>query len=173
MAHILVAYATKHHSTEEIAEAITSHLRQGGHRVECIDAGHASAEGYDAVVLGSAVYMGRWRREAKRFLKHERERLAAMPFWIFSSGPIGSGSDDPEKDAKWTEPESVIELAESLGVREHVVFGGRVPPDPGNFVERAMLRDTPADLQDLRDWDAIRTWTQSIATALAGDRLGV
>ena len=171
MARILVAYATKHHSTEEIAQAIAGELRSHGHEADCTDAAHASASGYDAVVLGSAVYMGRWRREAKHFLKHERHRLAATPFWIFSSGPVGEGSGDSDKDEAWLEPTSLIELAESLGVREHVVFGGRLPRDPGNFVESAMVRNTPPDRQDNRDWDRIRDWAQAVATALAGDRL--
>ncbi|TDN91442.1 flavodoxin domain-containing protein [Microbacterium sp. BK668] len=171
MTHILVAYATKHHSTQEIAEAIAAELRSHGHEVDCAEAGHATASGYDAVVLGSAVYMGRWRREAKHFLKHERERLAAIPFWIFSSGPVGGGSGDAEKDEAWQEPKSLMELAESLGVREHVVFGGRLPEHPGNFVESAMVRNTPPDERDNRDWDRIREWTQGVATALAGDRL--
>ena len=168
MAHVLVSYATKHHSTAEIAEAIAAELRERGNDVDCVDAADAHAAGYDAVVLGSAVYMGRWRREARRFLKHERKQLSAMPFWVFSSGPVGEGSGDAEKDEKWLEPASVIELAESLGVREHVVFGGRIPPDPSGFVESAMARNTPPEHQDLRDWDQIRTWAASIASALAG-----
>jgi menaquinone-dependent protoporphyrinogen oxidase len=168
MSHVLVTYATKHHSTEEIAEAIAAELREGGNDVDCVDAADAHADGYDAVVLGSAVYMGRWRREARRFLKHERERLAAMPFWVFSSGPVGEGTGDAEKDDTWLEPARVMELAESLGVREHVVFGGRIPPDPSGFVESSMARNTPPEYQDLRDWDEIRAWSRSIATALAG-----
>jgi menaquinone-dependent protoporphyrinogen oxidase len=166
MAHVLVTFATKHHSTEEIADTVAETLRERGHDVDLRDAGDATAEGYDAVVLGSAVYMGRWRREARRFLKHERHRLAAIPFWVFSSGPVGEPSGDPEKDEKWLEPSSVMELAEEIGVREHVVFGGRVPEDPGNFMERSMARNTPEESRDLRDWDEIRDWAGAVAGAL-------
>ncbi|WP_195760760.1 flavodoxin domain-containing protein [Agromyces kandeliae] len=167
MARVLVAYATKHQSTAEIAEAIAGELRARGHAAEAAEAGGATADGFDAVVLGSATYAGRWRREARHFLSHERERLATMPFWVFSSGPIGEPKPDaPPDDDKWLEPRKVIEQAEALGVREHVVFGGRVPQDPGNFVERAMLQNTPEDYQDLRDWDEIRAWAGRIAEAL-------
>jgi menaquinone-dependent protoporphyrinogen oxidase len=168
MTRVLVAFATKHHSTAEIAEAIAARLRDRGLDTDCRDAGAASTDGYDAVVLGSAVYMGRWRREARRFLKHERRRLADLPFWVFSSGPVGEPGGDPEKDAKWLEPGAVMELVESLGAREHVIFGGRVPEDPGGFVEKAMSRNTPPELQDLRDWDVIRRWADTIADALSG-----
>jgi menaquinone-dependent protoporphyrinogen oxidase len=100
--------------------------------------------------------------------------LAAMPFWIFSSGPVGEKSAPP----KWSEPAAVIRLAERIGVRGHMVFGGRVPQNPGNFVERAMLKNTPAEYQDLRDWDEIREWAARIAASAmlsssdAGDRDG-
>jgi menaquinone-dependent protoporphyrinogen oxidase len=53
-----------------------------------------------------------------------------------------------------------------IGAHEHVVFGGRVPLDPGNFVERAMARDTPPELQDRRDWQAIDNWARGIGEKL-------
>ncbi|WP_353815774.1 flavodoxin domain-containing protein [Agromyces sp. SYSU T00266] len=167
MAHVLVAYATKHQSTAEIADAIVRELRARGHDAEATEAGHATVDGFDAVVLGSATYAGRWRREARHFLSHHRDRLASIPFWVFSSGPIGEPkADAPPEDDTWLEPRKVIEEAEALGVRDHVVFGGRVPEDPGNFVERAMLRNTPEEFRDRRDWDEIRAWADRIADAL-------
>jgi menaquinone-dependent protoporphyrinogen oxidase len=167
MTRALVAYATKHHSTAEIAEAIAARLTARGLDVDCLDVEAAELPGYDAVVLGSAVYAGRWRGEAKRFLKQNLDALSHMPFWIFSSGPVGEKSDeDVVKTAKWLEPRKVLELAESAGVREHVVFGGRMPTDPHGFVERAMVENTPADLLDARDWDVIRTWADRVADAL-------
>ncbi len=166
MARILVAYATKHHSTAEIAEAIADELRARGHDSDCLDVRAAHARGYDAVVLGSAVYMGRWRREARRFLSHERETLALVPFWVFSSGPVGEPKDVPDEDEKWLEPEAVMEQAEALNVREHVVFGGRLPRDPHGFIESSMARNTPEEFQDLRDWEQIRAWAAKIAAQL-------
>lgn len=166
MARVLVAYATKHRSTAEIAAAIADELRTRGHEADCLDAHDAHARGYDAVVLGSAVYMGRWRREARRFLSKEGDSLALMPFWVFSTGPVGEPSGDAEKDAAWLEPEAVIAQAEALNVREHVVFGGRMPQDPHGFIESAMARNTPEEFQDLRDWDQIRDWAGRIAAQL-------
>jgi menaquinone-dependent protoporphyrinogen oxidase len=170
MANVLVAFASKHHSTAEIAEAVAEELRANGHAVDCVDAGGAAAaDGYDAVVLGSAVYIGRWRREARQYLKHNSEALSHIPFWIFSSGPVGEQSDeDAGGEEKWLEPHKVLKQAEAAGVRGHVVFGGRVPQDPGNFVERSMLQNTPEQFRDLRDWDEIRDWAASVARELTG-----
>jgi menaquinone-dependent protoporphyrinogen oxidase len=160
--HVLVAYASKHGSTAEIADAIAAELRDHGIAVDC-SAAHdvGSLDGYDAVVLGSAVYMKRWLRDARRLFRRQRGPLAALPFWIFSSGPCG-----PDPDPAWAEPAGLIRSAEELGVRDHVVFGGRLPLEPSGFIEKAMERDTPRELADRRDWDEIRAWAAGIAAAV-------
>jgi menaquinone-dependent protoporphyrinogen oxidase len=58
-------------------------------------------------------------------------------------------------------------LARELGARENVMFGGRVPADPGNFVERAMLKSTPPERRDARDWPAIEEWARGVASHIA------
>lgn len=166
MTRVLVAYASKHGSTAEIAEVVAQTLRDDGLDADCRDAGDVrSLDDYDAVVLGSAVYMKRWRGEAKHFLRHFDDELAALPFWVFSSGPVG----DPGKDnAGWAEPPRQIARSEALGVREHVVFGGRVPADPHGPAQRGMVKNTPPEFQDRRDWDEIHSWSGRIATELRG-----
>lgn len=161
MSRVLVAYASKHGSTAEIAEAIAAEIRTRGVDADCVEAGEArDVESYDAVVLGSAVYMKRWRREARRFLSHNGDALKARPLWIFSSGPVG---DEP--DESWAEPADVVETVERLGAREHVVFGGRLRTD-GSFMERSMAEKAAPENRDLRDWDEIRAWAAGIATEL-------
>jgi menaquinone-dependent protoporphyrinogen oxidase len=156
----LVSYGTKHGSTREIAEAIAAELGHAGLAVDCREASSVDTlSGYDVVVLGSAMYAGRWRRDAQRLLKRHERELATRPFWLFSSGPVGEKPTPP----KWAEPAKVIARAERIGVRGHVVFGGRVPQEGGNFIERAMVKNTPPEVQDLRDWDEIRRWAAGIA----------
>ncbi|NYF16904.1 menaquinone-dependent protoporphyrinogen oxidase [Microbacterium sp. AK009] len=171
---VLVTYASKNGSTEEIAEAIADELMAYGLDVECGSAHDADASDVDAVILGSAVYADRWLRPARRFLKEESDRLRGIPFWIFSSGPFGEQATSPtDDDLRWQEPPRVLSRAEALGVREHVVFGGRLPTEPHGFIENAMVRNTPDDARDARDWSAIRTWAASIAHELgAKERIG-
>jgi menaquinone-dependent protoporphyrinogen oxidase len=159
---VLVAYATKNGSTAEIAEAIAAVLREEGLDVVCREVTQVPGlERFGAVVLGSAVYMKRWRPEARRFLRRHRSELSTKPLWIFSSGPVGGAAADPS----WTIPKRVVKLAESIGAHPHVVFAGRLPSAPRNFVERAMVRNTPPELRDSRDWDEIRAWARAIASA--------
>lgn len=173
MTRVLVAYASKNGSTGEIAEVIAQELRVQGLEVDCREAGTVrDLESYSAVILGSAVYMKRWRRSARSFLRRHRDALAGVPWWMFSSGPVGAPTPDDAKAAQWLEPPKIVAEAERLGVREHVVFGGRVPAEPHNFMERAMAKDTPAEFADRRDWDEIAGWAAAIARQLK-ERPGV
>jgi menaquinone-dependent protoporphyrinogen oxidase len=157
---VLVAYASKHGSTAEIAEAIAGTLGETGLDVECREASDVkSLDRYDAVVLGSAVYLKRWRGSAKRFLRKHADALATMPFWVFSSGPVGDPAEDAEA-SEWLEPPRIVERVEGLGARQHVVLGGRAPV--GSRTEKC----TPEEFRDRRDWDQIRAWAQSIAAEL-------
>lgn len=167
MARVKVIYASKHGSTREIAEAITEELRAAGQAATCVPAGEVYGLGdCDAVVLGSAVYMGRWRHEAKQVLRRHGPALAAMPFWVFSSGPVGDPAAEQDDGDRWLEPRRVMARAEELGVREHVVFGGTISADPHGFIERGMTRNTPEEFRDRRDWEQIRAWARSIASEL-------
>jgi menaquinone-dependent protoporphyrinogen oxidase len=168
MSHVLVAYGTKHGATADIAEAVAGQLRQEGHAVDCMPAREVvGLDSYDAAIVGSAVYMKRWRPEARRLLRRQAKALAERPFWLFSSGPFGE-----TPDPTWSEPPHLIKEAERLGVRGHVVFGGRLPLEPSNFMERSMVKSCPPDKRDLRDWDAIRAWAKRIGAELSSGASG-
>jgi menaquinone-dependent protoporphyrinogen oxidase len=103
MTTVLVAHASKRGSTAEIAEAIAGSLREAGLDVDCRPVGEVDGlDSYDAVVLGSAVYMKRWQGDAKHFLRHHADELSQRPFWVFSSGPVGEPSKTPARS--WLEP---------------------------------------------------------------------
>ena len=136
MSNVLVAYGSKHGATEEIAQALADELGQAGHSVECLSAESVTGLGsYDAAVIGSAVYMARWRPAARRLLKRAAKELSGRPVWLFSSGPCG------QAEPSWAAPPGIERAAKRLSARDHVVFGGRVPLEPANFVERGMRGD--------------------------------
>ena len=165
MAPVLVAYATKHDSTAEIADRIAAAMRDAGHAAEARPASEVDdLSGYAAVVLGSAVYAKHWQRAARAFARRHAGELRDMPVWLFSSGPFGAPEDHPTAPT----PPVADKLVKQLGAHEHVMFGGRVPPDPGNFVERAMLKNTPPEQRDARDWPAIEAWARDVAHQLDG-----
>ena len=98
MTRVQVVYASRHGGTEGIATRIADVLRARGDEVVTKDAAkNPVSEGFDAYVVGSGVYLGKWLPEGIAFVEHNLRVLAAKPVWLFSSGPVGEGkvSDDP------------------------------------------------------------------------------
>ena len=159
---ILVTAATKHGSTAEIAEAIGRALEAAGHAVtvETVDR-VTSLEPFEAVILGSGVYIGHWLGPARAFARAHAEDLRARPTWLFSSGPIGAPPLPKAEDAV-----DVDELVQQTGAREHRLFGGCVDRHRLGFAERAVLLAVRAQDGDYRDWDDISAWARGIAAEL-------
>jgi len=163
---VLVVYATKYGGTAEIAQRIGQVLREAGLRTDVLPTDRVSdLSTYEAVVLGSAVYIGRWRKEAVRFLKTNEKVLAERQVWLFSSGPTGEG--DPLELLKgWRLPEAQQAIADRIQPRDIAVFHGVVDVDKLNFIERLMIRNVEAPVGDFRDWEAITSWATAIADEL-------
>jgi menaquinone-dependent protoporphyrinogen oxidase len=163
---VLVTYATKYGATAEIAEKIGQVLRDAGFSVDVIIVHHVKdLDSYDAVVLGSAVYIGGWRREAAGFLKSNEKALAKMPVWLFSSGPTGEG-DISTLLQGWHFPKALQPMADRIKPRGMVIFKGALDEDKLGFVEKWMVKNVKAPFGDFRDWPAIASWASSIADAL-------
>ena len=163
---VLVAYATKYGATAEIAEKIGQVLRQAGLGVDVMPAERVSdVRAYKAVVVGSAVYIGQWRKQAAAFLRANEQALAERPVWLFSSGPTGEG--DPVKLVQgWRLPTKLQPIADRIRPRDIVVFQGAANVQKMNFLEKWMLKNVKAPAGDFRDWDAITAWATAIADAL-------
>ena len=83
--HILVAYASRAGSTAEVAETIAQVLREGGAEVDVCSVNRIrTVAGYDALVLGSAIWTGRPLPEALRFAASQRRALAELPVAYFA-----------------------------------------------------------------------------------------
>jgi menaquinone-dependent protoporphyrinogen oxidase len=161
---VLVAYASRHAATAEIAAAIAAELDAAGcpavvAEVRAVE----SLVGFDGVVVGSALYLGRWDEAALALVRRERERLAAIPTWLFSSGPVGIGPATARPE-RLPQPDEVASLAAEIGAHA-TTFGGRVDPAEGGFEMEIMARAGLAG--DWRDFARIRSW----ARAIAGDLL--
>jgi menaquinone-dependent protoporphyrinogen oxidase len=161
--------ASRHGGTLGIAEEVAAGLCDAGVATDLVrlaDAGlHADTDpepgGYEAVVLGSAVYGAHWLLEAVRWADDHADALRARPVWLFSSGPVAEGPLPAERDAVLVEG-----VMADLGARGHRLFGGRL--------ERASL--TPQELAvvtafrvadvDTRDLPAARRWAEAIAGEL-------
>lgn len=164
---VLVAYASRHGGTAEIAETIADKLREYDLTVVCLPVASVTGlSSYDAVVLGSAVYFNHWRPDAARFLRQHGHELSQRPFWAFSSGPVGEAQPGPQ----WHEPHRIMAEVRQLHARGHVVFGGRVSTIQDGPVECLMVQRLPPASRDRRDWGDVRTWASQIASQLDARR---
>jgi len=166
---ILVAYATKHGATMGIASAIAEELRNVGLEVEVHPVAQVQdPSGYAAVVLGSAVYIGQWRREAVSFLETHATTLAERPVWIYSSGPTGEG--DPIELVQGVRiPEKLLPVVDQIKPREITVFHGELDPEELGLGEKLIIKGVKAPTGDFRDWDSIADWASSIGETLKSE----
>lgn len=147
---VLVTVASKHGSTAEIGREIAGTLtKRGLEAVEVPPDGVKSLEGYDAVVLGSAVYAGHWMKPARELVDRLGDGLSMVPVWLLSSGPLGE-PPKPEED-----PVDVAEVLERSKARGHRVFAGKLVKQGLNFGEKAIVLALHASEGDFRDWDDI------------------
>jgi menaquinone-dependent protoporphyrinogen oxidase len=176
---VLVAYASRHGSSAEIAERIAGRLTADGAPAEARPAADVrDADQYDAFVIGSAAYMFHWLKDATTFVKRHRELLAAHPLWLFSSGPLGTETVDAEGNdpLQSSRPKEFEELAEKLHPRDERVFFGAWDPEapPVGMAERMMklvpAGTSPLPSGDFRDWAAIEDWAAQIARELRAPR---
>ena len=165
MRRVLVAYATKMGGTAGIAEVIAETLRGRGLGVTLTEAGGVpERETFAAAVVGSALYLGRWRASAVRLLQR-LARQSDVQIWAFHSGPLG----DDDHETPQSPPSKVAALIEQLGAEDVVTFGGRLPEDASGFIASKMAKGGQAG--DWRNLDLVAAWADHIADEL-GDPQG-
>jgi menaquinone-dependent protoporphyrinogen oxidase len=164
---VLVVVASRHGATDDIAEALARGLadcptgRAAGLTAVVAPAiRRPEPMTFDAVLLGSAVYAGRWLAPAREYAALFADKLRTRPVWLFSSGPIGAPPFPPD------EPHDAAPLAALIRAREHKVFPGRLDKSRLTLGERAMVTAMRAPVGDFRDWDATAAWAAEIAIAL-------
>jgi menaquinone-dependent protoporphyrinogen oxidase len=175
MRRALVVYASRHGATAGIAERIGEVLRTEDIEAVVAEAGDMpDPRGFDACVIGSAVYIGKWEKDATSFVKRHEAVLATKPVWLFSSGPVGTERVDKKGKSLLEDPPIIAELTPTLRPRGTQVFFGAWDPNAPNasFAER-LVRLMPAakDLLptgDFRDWAVIEAWAREIADEVAG-----
>ena len=155
---VLVVYGSKRGGTAELAGMVGAAFADEGWSVEVHPASDVSGlGGFDAVVVGGALYANRWHRDARRFVKQHAALLREMPTWLFSSGPLG----DSAQRAEIAAVPQVNRLAADIRANGHITFGGRLVPDGDGFVARLMAKKMSGDW---RDPEQVREWVHRICT---------
>ncbi len=157
---ILLAYATRYGSTQEVAEAIAAELQQAGLKVKLQPMREVAAvDNYAAIVLGAAIYNAKWHPDAHHFLMQHQEGLSQRTVAIFALGPLNASSAAMRNSRHQLD----MELAKHPWLRPIAIemFVGKMDPTKLSFLDRLGARAS-----DNRDWDAIRSWSQSLTAQL-------
>ena len=163
---VLISVASKHGATGEIGDILAAVLSAARIDVEQSQPQDVvSLDPYDAVILGSAIYAGRWLEPARALGDRLASDLSARPVWLFSSGPLG---DPPMPVA---ESPDALSLSERIGACEHRTLAGRLERAELGFLERAITKAVRAPAGDFRDWVGIRNWAREIAASLTKEKV--
>jgi menaquinone-dependent protoporphyrinogen oxidase len=167
---VLVTYATRYGSTQEVAEAVAATLREQGLEVDLqLMREVRTLEGRRAVILGAPLYIGHWHKDVQRFLRRHREVLMQRPVAIFTLGP--TQPDDQEWAGVRAQLEQELAKYPWLKPVALELFGGKYDPAQLRFPDSLLARSPASPLHqmpasDVRDWTAIRMWASSLAAKL-------
>lgn len=153
---VLVTAASKYGATKEMAGTIGEVMRGRGLDVDVLPMDEVTdVREYDAVIVGSAVYLGRWMTMGREFLDAHQRGLLERPVWLFSSGPIADHGEETQSD--------VEELLDLVDAREHKLFRGSIARRNLSVAERLLIMSLGVNDGDYRDWAEIRAWADGIA----------
>ncbi len=160
---VLVAYGSKRGGTAGLAAMIGGALEAAGMTADVRPAAKVdSLDGYDAVIVGGALYATRWHRDARRFVRRWAAELSGRPVWLFSSGPL----DDSASQRDIPPVAQVRKAMELCHARDHATFGGRLAPYARGFPAAAMAKKNPGDW---RDEAQVTRWVNALLPQLTGE----
>ena len=113
------------------------------------------------MVVAGALYMNRWHRHARRFVRGHTPALRGRPGWLVSSGNL----DHIAPAGELPPVPQVAKLAERIGARGHVTSGGRVTADAKGFPASAIAKIRAGDW---RDTEQVREFAAVVAVSLTG-----
>lgn len=164
MKKILVTYATRGGSTFEVAVCVAEMLCAAGASVDItyVTAVH-EVQGYDAVVVGSAIRMGRWLPEAVAFVQTQRESLSHVPVAYFVvSGMLRNDTPETRRKVRaFLDPMCRMLEPASIGL-----FAGKLSYTLMNGFERNIAEGISSSEGDWRNWEAIRGWAKGLPPLL-------
>jgi menaquinone-dependent protoporphyrinogen oxidase len=157
---VLVTWGSRRGGTEGIGQTIGEALQERGFEVVPLPADRVGGlGGFEAVIVGGALYAGRWPAAERRFVSRSVAELRKVPVWFFSSGPLDDSADRAEIPAT---PQVAV-LAERVGALGHATFGGRLSADAKGFPASAMAKEKSGDW---RNSERVRAWAAELASAL-------
>jgi len=126
-----ILYATKHGAAREIARRIADRI-DGAETHDLKQTDTLNLAGYDRVIIGSSLYAGMIRKEAKAFLAQHADALRGKTVGLFLSG-MSPNNTKEVFDANI--PQDVLQAAKASSF-----LGGIFDPKKAGFLERLIMK---------------------------------
>jgi menaquinone-dependent protoporphyrinogen oxidase len=164
---VLIAYGSNRGGTAGLSTLIASALGWNDLDVEVAAAETVEdLEGYDAVIVGGALYNNRWHPAAFDFVARFRGTLRTLPVWFFSSGPL----DDSARSGDLAPIPQVRDLARMIDIRSHMTFGGVLERKRRGPLGGLLAYGPVGDFRDLHQVEA---WVERVIRQLDEPRTSV
>jgi menaquinone-dependent protoporphyrinogen oxidase len=152
---VLVVYGSERGGTAGLAHMIGTSFQQHGWTAEVRDARTPGPIDADLVLVGGALYLNRWHRDSRHFVRTHHRVLTEMPVWLFSSGPL----DDSARAGDLAPVPQVQTIAAAIEAHGHMTFGGRLEARPKGFLARRLAKRSAGDWRDPLH---VEEWVQQI-----------
>jgi menaquinone-dependent protoporphyrinogen oxidase len=183
MSSILVIYGTGEGQTAKVATRIAAELGERGHEVSALNVRDRpesfALDGYDAVVVGASIHVGKHQDEVRDFVTDNRDTLSGMPTAFFQVSLSSANEEKRDEAAGYVES-----FLTDTGWHPDRIgqFGGALRFSEYGFLKRLMMKRIATDLLaerperdgdiEFTDWDAVDAFTADVAAFVEG-RLGV
>ena len=160
----LVAYASKYGSTGGVADAIGKALCSKGATVDVLLMKNAvNLSSYQGVIVGSAIYMGKWLPEAVDFVKKNVEVLRQIPvaYFLVCMTLCKPTEENRAKVLAYLDP--VLKAQGEIKPVAIGAFAGALDYNNLSWLNKKILKSKGTQEGDFRDWKAIRTWAEESA----------
>jgi len=156
---ILVAFATRKGSTEEIALAIGKELEAGATVTVAHFRDISSLEGVDAAVIGAPVYTGHVIDDLRKFVEKNQSHLKSIPVAAFAVGLAPVNPKIGSTGALEEQLRGILGPANLVATR---VFAGKLDPAQHSFMTKTLISLMKAPTGDFRDWNEIKVWAKGL-----------
>lgn len=131
--HTLIVYSGKYGFTEKCAKILSSKLVDKVDLLDLKKAEDMDILGYDSVIIGGSIYIGKIHKEVVDFCSKNAEILKEKRIGLFICGMQEGEAINSEINSNF--PEGLLNIAVA---KEH--FGGEFKFDKMNFIEKIIIK---------------------------------
>jgi menaquinone-dependent protoporphyrinogen oxidase len=158
---VLVTYASKYGSTGGVADAVAKELCVKGVSADVALITNARNIGsYQGVVIGSAIYMGKWMPEALDFVKRNKDILRRVPVAYFLVCMTLARPTDKNRAEVLAYMDPILKEVPEIKPVGLGTFAGAMHYSNLSWIYKKILKSKGTPEGDYRDWNAIRSWAQ-------------